>query len=55
MRRVQMWVNPDFRKKIKAQAAMSGLSLYEYTRKIAEQEEDEIREEKKIRRLKLGF
>lgn len=55
MRSVRIWVDPVFKRKLKAEAAIRGVSLHEYTKMMAKQEEEEIREEKKMRRPKFGF
>lgn len=55
MRSVRMWVDPVFKRKMKAEAAMRGISLHEYTKIMAKQEEEEIKEEKKLRRPRFGF
>jgi len=46
-KRVQMWVDPEFKKAMKHRAADEGTSIEEATRKMAEAEDEFIRRNKR--------
>lgn len=53
--KVLTWVDPSFHKKLKVESSQIGMSILEYTKRLAREENKEQPEKKKIGGFKFDF